>query len=167
MKSVLTKEELRKAVRAAANVKKLRRQHVATLLYGHVPKTPLCYVVAYRGPAKLETVRDWLISLCAEEGIELPLLPSTVEQRYGVACPTIDGIFLLGRGFIQFDNQPFGFLRPELRAKYPEMRYYTGKTANGTLLTFFVFLATVVGGVVSQTPNLLPYLSNFAVELGE
>jgi hypothetical protein len=165
VKSLLTKEELRTAVKAAANVKRMRRQNVVSLFYGHVPPAPLCYVVAYNGPAKLETIRDWLVSLCAEEGIELPLLPPVVEQRYNVACPTIDGVFLLGQGFVQFDNQPLGFLRPEQRLKNPEMRYYIGKTADGTLLTFFLFLTSATAGLVSQAPNLVPYLATFAIEV--
>ena len=168
VKSTLTKEELRSPIKAAHNLKALHR-HFAPNRYmsllQHPRPSPLCYVVAYNGPARLETAREWLLTLCTEEKIVLPELPPLIQQRYGIGCPTIDGIFLLGKGFVQFDNLVPGFLPPDQRTQHPEMRYYIGKTTNGTLLTFFVFLTDVVAGLVAEIPDLSPYLRHFSVDV--
>jgi hypothetical protein len=169
VKSTLTKEQLRNAVKAARNIKALNR-HLGLNRYSSVIRVTsrpslLCYVVAYDGPARMETTREWLLALCREEGIALPELPPLVEQRYGIACPTIDGIFVLGKGFVQFDNLAPGFLQPEQRIQHPEMRYYIGKTGNGTLLTFFVFLMHAVAGLLADIPDLRPYLHDFSVDV--
>jgi len=112
----------------------------------------------------METTRDWLLTICMQEGITLPELPP-IPQRYGIACPIIDGIFVLGKGFVQFDNLAPGFLPPEQRPKHPEMRYYIGKTRDGTLLTFFIFLTYVAAGLRAEIPELFPYLRHFSVDV--
>jgi uncharacterized protein DUF6602 len=168
VKSKLTKKELRRAVKAARNIKALNRYfgpNRYTSLLQVISPAPLCYVVAYDGQARMETTREWLLALCTEEGIRLPELPPLVQQRYGIACPTIDGIFVLGKGFVQFDNLAPGFLPPDQRAKHPEMRYYIGKTGDGTLLTFFIFLTHVVAGLRAEIPDLFPYLQYFSVDV--
>ena len=71
----------------------------------------------------------------------------------------------MGKGFVQFDNLVPGFLPPDQRTQHPEMRYYIGKTTNGTLLTFFVFLTDVVAGLVAEIPDLSPYLRHFSVDV--
>jgi hypothetical protein len=168
VKSTLRKKELRSAVKAARNIKALNRHFArsryTSLLQMISPPSPSCYVIAYGGPAKMETTREWLLTICTEEGIKLPELPAT-PQRYGIACPTIDGIFVLGKGFVQFDNLAPGFLPPEQRPKHPEMRYYVGKTRDGTLLTFFMFLTHVAGSLRAEIPELFPYLRHFSVDV--
>ena len=112
----------------------------------------------------METTREWLLTICTEEAINLPELPP-IPQRYAIACPTIDGIFILGKGFVQFDNLSPGFLPPEQRLNYPEMRYYIGKTEDGTLLTFFIFLTHLAASLRAEIPDLHPYLRHFSVEV--
>ena len=70
-------------------------------------------VVAYDGPAHMETVRKWLVEIHAEEGLTIPDLPD--GKRNEIPSASIDGVFLLGRGFVQFDNLSIGFVSDEKR----------------------------------------------------
>ena len=165
VKSALTKDELRAAFRAARNIKVLRRERGRAMWVGYLAPAPLNLVVAYDGPAQMKTVRNWILELHAEEGVALPQLPGDDAGRHGVAAASIDGVFLLGRGFVQFDNLPIHFVSAEARRDHPDMRYYVGSTADGTLLVFFVFLAFVAAGLIVESSNLAPYLDGFQTDV--
>lgn len=75
VKSLLTKDELKKAVSNAAQVKRLQRNLVTSFTAGNVPQGILSYVVAYDGPAQIETVFRWLVDIEAEQGLNTTRLP--------------------------------------------------------------------------------------------
>lgn len=162
VKSTLGKEELRSAVRAAHRVKQLPRSSTTSIFMGHLTPAPLCLVVAYNGPMQLATVRGWIDEIHQEEGIPVPELP-VGDARNSVAAPSVDGVFLLGKGFVQFDNLPLTFVSGELRSQNPALRYYIGTTEDGTLLAFFMFLTSASAGLLGESPNLNGYLASFAV----
>jgi len=165
VKSTLTKDELRPAVRAARRVKSLPRGATPALFTGHLRPAPLNLVVAYDGPAQMETVRNWLEEAHREENIPVPHLPIDRAARYAVAAPSLDGVFLLGKGFVQFDNLPIGFVHPEVREQHPDLRYYIGNTTDGTLFVFFIFLTNATAGLFAESPRLDGYLTGFEIHV--
>ncbi|MBI3048124.1 MAG: hypothetical protein HYY76_07400 [Acidobacteria bacterium] len=163
VKSTLDKENLRQAVKAARNVKALKRNVSRGFWTGNPPPAVLSFVVAYDGPAQMETVRKWLEEIHAEEGLTIPDLAA--GKRYEIPSASIDGVFLLGRGFVQFDNLSIGFVSDEKRQQNPAIRYYCGTTADGTLLVFFVFLTYATAGLISEWPDLVAYLKDFTISV--
>jgi len=121
--------------------------------------------VAYGGPARMETVRNWLNEIHHEEAITVRDLPTDPTTRYSVAAPSVDGVFILGKGFVQFDNLPIGFVHPEARGGRPDLWYYIGSTADGTLFVFFMFLTNATAGVFAESPKLDAYLAGFGVQV--
>jgi uncharacterized protein DUF6602 len=92
VKSNLTKEELRSAVRAAHRLKSMPRRIGDMLILGDPRPAPLSLLVAYNGPAHMETVRNWLDEIHDEEDIDVPPLPTERAARNGTATPSIDGV---------------------------------------------------------------------------
>ncbi len=165
VKSTLTKEELRPAVRAASRLKGLPRGVTRAFWTGHLLPAPLSFVIAYDGPVRPETARNWLNEIHQEEGIDVPALPLDAAARYAVASPSVDGIFLLGRGFVQFDNLPISFISQEQRVAHPDLRYYNGTAVDATLLTFFLFLTHATAGVVAEWSDMVRYLAGFELQV--
>jgi hypothetical protein len=163
VKSTLRKEELRQAIRSARNVKALPRHVTRGMWTGTPPPKTLSFVVAYDGPVHMETVRNWVLEIHTEEGLAIPDL--SAGNRYEIASSSIDGVFMLGRGFVQFDNLSIGFVSAERRQQHPAMRYYCGTTADGALLVLFTFLTYATAGLISEWPNLESYLTGFTVRL--
>src|SRR5262245_40410387 len=85
------------------------------------------------------------------------------EQRTTIASPSVDGVFLLGRGFIQFDNSPLGLVRDELRHAHPDLHWAIADTPNGNLVLLFLLLTQGVSGVSGSWLNPGPYVANFNV----
>ncbi len=170
VKSTLEKGELQKAMRAAKAVKALQRNVVTSLTAGYQPPTILSYVVAYDGPASIETVYGWLPQISDTEGIVYPEIPASDEARLKTASPSLDGVFILGKGFIHFGNAPVGFFRSEARSANTGAKWAIGETPCGSLLLLFVLLTVAVSGTTVGWLDPMPYLKSFSVEkcrLGE
>jgi hypothetical protein len=165
VKSLLTQDELKVAVNAAHNVKSLNRHPSSgdQVLFGYQPPSILSYVVAYDGPASMKTISGWLGPIHRDLGINEPAMPLTGAERAKVVSPSLDGIFLLGKGFIQFDNSPLGFLTDEIRMQRPNARWVGADTERGSLLLLFMLLTQAVSGVSLISPDFRGYLSGFGV----
>lgn len=163
VKSTLDKEGVRQAVKAARNIKGLERNVSRAFYTGTLPPAVLSFVVAYAGPAKMETVRTWLLEVHAEEGLPIPDL--SLDKRQEIASSSVDGIFVLGNGFVQFDNLNIGFVRDAQRTENPALRYYCGTTLDGTLLVFFLFLTYAASGLIAEWPDLVKYLDGFSISV--
>ena len=159
VKSTLDKEELRKATRAAANTKALQRQPMSGFFGGYQPPSILNYVVAYDGPASMATVHGWLPDL----GVGYPSLSVNDEERIKTASTALDGVFVLGRGFLQFGNAPTGFLNAGTLTQHPNIKWAVGNVPQGTLLLLFLQLTAAVSGSASVVFNPLPYVARFAI----
>ena len=61
VKSTLDKDGVRQAVSAASKAKSYERHLVRAFEVGYHPPAILNYVVAYDGPARMETVRNWVL----------------------------------------------------------------------------------------------------------
>jgi hypothetical protein len=164
VKSVLDKEGLTNAMRVARNTKLLEPNISGGLTAGYQPPGILSYVVAYDGPTKMDTVFDWIPSICEHEAIMYPDLPADDDKRLTVASPAIDAVFVLGRGFIHYGNVPIGFFNKKHLEQMPQAKWICAQSTVGGLLLLFLFLTSAVSGLSASFLNPMPYLRGFRVE---
>lgn len=164
VKSILTKPELETAIKTARTIKALERNIITSFTTGYQPPSILNYVVAYDGPASLRTVLGWIKELHSSLAIGYPSMGATLTDRLQVASPSLDGIFVLGKGFIQFDNTPLSFLTDEIRKQSPAVRWTASDTPDNNLLLLFATLTQAVSGISGSWLNSLPYLSSVNLE---
>ncbi len=136
VKSLLDREAMLQSMRTAQTVKSLTKHVITAFTTGYQPPSILSYLVAYDGPASMKTVHGWFAGIHGELGINYPPMPLEVQQRIGIASPSVDGVFLLGRGFITFDNSPGGFITDELRQQLPNLHWAVADTPSGTFFCF-------------------------------
>jgi hypothetical protein len=163
VKSTLDRDELLKSARAARASKQLKQHVVTAFTTGHQPPSILNYVVAYDGPARMSTVHGWVAPIHGELGIPVQALPQG-EERWRQPSPSIDGVFVLGKGFLVYDNVPLGFVTDEFRRQHPTHCWQFLDSESGSLLYLFLLLTTAISGVSARWLNPLPYLSNFRVQ---
>lgn len=163
VKSVLDEAAMRQSISTARNIKALQKNLVTSFSTGYQPPSILNYVVAYDGPASMQTVYGWIPKIHADEKIASPDRGVTIDERMKHPSPSIDGIFVLGKGFLYFDNTPLGFGTDETRQKNPDVKWLFSDTANGNLLLLFLFLTQAVSGVSGSWLNPSPYLKSFNV----
>lgn len=161
VKSKLDNRELEHAMRAAQKAKQLTRHISPGFSAGYHPPSILSYVVAYDGPASMGTVQGWISPIYQELGITAPQLPTNGDERIDTPSPSIDGIFVLGRGFVIFDNFPIGFITEQQRQQNPTACWLVSDTDRGSLLLLFMFLTAAVSGLSNAWLDPIPYLSEF------
>jgi hypothetical protein len=164
VKSLLTEGELNKCIKATRNIKSLKRNIVRTLTVGHIPPGIISFVIAYDGPASMQTVYSWIPKIHEAEGINLPQMGSTGDERILIQSPSVDAIFVLGKGFIQFDNSPIGFCNDDIRKENPESKWIVGNITKGSLLLLFLLLFQASSGMDASRLDPLPYLKTFSLE---
>lgn len=164
VKSTLTKEELKKAVQAANVIKQLSRSIFTGFTAGYQPPSILSYVVAYDGPEDMKTVYQWLTPIHRSLDIPYPPVKSTWQERTSVASPSLDGIFVLGKGLVLFDNQPIGWEFDELRKKIPEGRWIYANIQSGNLLLLFLLLTYAINAFALSVFDPNPYLPSLGTE---
>jgi hypothetical protein len=164
VKSVLDKEGLAAAIQAASNAKKLKRAISGGILIGYQPPSILSYVVAYDGPSSMDTVVGWLPAIHASIGISFPVLPPSLAARCRTTCPSVDGVYVLGHGFLQYDNMPATFISDEFRQANPSVNWSFTSTTEGSLLA--LFLALTLAGSGASVGNFDPvrYLASFKLK---
>lgn len=163
VKSTLTQSELEKAIKAARNAKALVPNVTSVFSSGYIPPKALNYVVAYDGPAQMQTVYGWVNQIHQSLGIRVPRLPPNPDQRLQSASPSIDGIFVLKRGFIYFDNVPIGFANDERRTAQPDLKWLIADTTSGNLLLMFLLLQAATANLEGKWLNTVPYLASFSL----
>jgi len=163
VKSNLEKAGLDQSIETAKNVKKLKKNIIQSFSAGYQPPGILSYVVAYNGPAKMQTVYNWIDEIHKSKAITYPKMGSTANERGSIASPSIDAVFVLGQGFLYFDNTPIGFLNDIARQQNPDIKWIFADAVHGNILLLFIFLTQAVSGVSGSWLNPLPYLSNFNV----
>jgi hypothetical protein len=164
VKSLLDKDELRKTARAAKAIKALSRNVVSSFSAGYQPPSILSYVVAYDGPASMETIFGWLPDINATEGIVYPELPVSDDGRLRIASPSLDAIFLLGKGFIHFGNTQVGFFHGKALEQDSGAKWAIANTPRGSLLLLFLFRTSAVSGMTGAWLDPMPYLKSFSVQ---
>ncbi len=163
VKSNLTQIELNNAATAARNCKALVPNTVSSFRSGYIPPSVLNYVVAYDGPANMKTVYGWIGTEYQKLDIEVSQLPQDANQRIGTSSAAIDAIFVLGKGFLYFDNIPIGFINDENRQANPSLKWVFSDTPNGNLLLLFIMIQGATANIEARWLNAVPYLSTFSV----
>ncbi|EHB5925404.1 hypothetical protein JXB70_004601, partial [Escherichia coli] len=164
VKSTLDKAGMEQAITAAYQAKRLKKNEQWSFSSGYIPPAILNFVVAYDGPQQMDTVLGWIIDIENKLGItgnDLPL----GEQRISVPSESIDGVFLLDRGFVTFDNFPIGFLDDEDRQKTPKNKWVAVTAQRGSLLWLFQMLTQASMNINGTFLNLNPYMKNLRVAL--
>jgi len=163
VKSTLTEEEMGNAVRAAKAAKALTRKIVTSHHAGYQPPSVLNYVVAYAGPVNMSTVHGWLDPIHKSQGISSHSRSLDPNVQSTEVSPSVDGIFVLGRGFVLYDNSPIGFISDDDRAREPEGRWQVCSAERGSLLMLFQLLTMAVSGFSSSWIEPGAYLSDFRI----
>lgn len=166
VKSTITKEELKNGMVAAQTLKKLARDHTSTWTIGPGYKVPglLSFLIAYDGPKNMTTVQGWVHEINQEMNLIYPPLGSTLEERLKVVPPALDGIFVLGKGFVLHDSLPISPIHESIRTQHPKLRWVTMDLALGSLLFFFSMLTVAGNGVVFHGLNPLIYLQGVELD---
>ncbi|WP_318763024.1 DUF6602 domain-containing protein [Aminobacter niigataensis] len=161
VKSTLTEADLAQAISAARNAKALAPNVTSAFHSGYIPPKVLNYVVAYDGPAYIKTIYGWLNKIHDEIGVtNLDIPPGA---RLTTPSQSVDGIFVLNKGFLYFDNVPFGFATDEWRSANPSARWIFADTSSGNLLLLFLMLQTATANLSAKWLNPVPYLASFTV----
>ena len=163
VKSTLDKPGILQAVRAARAAKLLQRNEITSFSSGYIPPSVLSFVVAYDGPAKMETVHTWVKEAYLSEGILEPEMQPDID-RSRIAGPALEGVFVLGKGFLNFDNAPYGFIQPEFRKENQLIRWAIAQAERGSLMSLFLLLTVATSNVEGAWLNPIPYLQSFRVE---
>lgn len=161
VKSTLDKAGVEQAVRAARAAKSLQKNEVKSFYSGYIPPSILSFVVAYDGPAKMETVHVWVKEAYQSQGLTEPTLPE--NDRAAIAGPALEGLFVLGKGFLNFDNAPYGFIPQQIRKEHPEVCWSIAQSDRGSLLSLFLLLTVATSNVEGAWLDPLPYLRSFSV----
>jgi hypothetical protein len=165
IKSVASYEAFRVASIAARQLKQMRRHIGRALQFAQPLPSPVSYMVAYDGPVTMNTVYEWIQRLRTEEHFDFPALPVAADQRPYIPCPGLDAIFILGKGFLYFDNTPFGWMPQPERERNPRISWVWTDQAEGNFLYFFLLLHTMTAVFQYDQINPAEYMRGAA--LGE
>lgn len=163
VKSALTQTELGNAAKAARNCKALVPNTVSSFRSGYVPPGVLNYVVAYDGPASMRTVHSWIAPEYGKLGVAGASLPVDQSARANTTAEALDAVFVLGKGFLYFDNALSGFIDNATRASNPTLKWVFADTATGSLLLLFTMLQGATSNIEGKWLNPIPYLASFKV----
>jgi hypothetical protein len=167
VKSLLTQSELEVAVQSASKVKKLQRHLITSIQSGYTPPGILSYVIAYDGPVNISTTYSWLKSVEAKWHLNQIPLPPSGDQRQRILSESVEGVFLLGKGSVVFDNSPVALVDDASRLALPTARYQVVQGASGNIFYLFLLLTAAASNAVGQWANLAPYVQNHPAPQGQ
>jgi len=155
VKSLLDQAAIDQSVIAASNVKSLSPHINQIFKAGWAPIKPLSFVVAYDGPAQMTTAHGWIVNTHQNNSIPFPVWNQA--NRIQVPGTALDGVVVLGKGFIKLNNTPLTInnpLNPALGI------HIVSDSMDGNLLTFFLSLQEACNSVQAATLDPGPYLAN-------
>lgn len=165
VKSLLTQVELQAAIISANKAKKLQTNLITAFTTGYIPPGVLSYVVAYDGPAQISTVYSWLKSTEATHRLNQVNLPASDNQKLQTLSESLEGIFLLGKGSIIFDNAPLSLANTQLRTVNPNAKYQLVAGKEGNLMWLFLLITQAASNTSGQWGNLVPYLQRHPMSM--
>jgi hypothetical protein len=158
VKSTLTKEDITNAIRASSDIKQLKRNDYKLMYSGYQPPSILSYVVAYDGPASMTTVGGWLNPIHQELSIPYPVISS--ENPWTTPSPSLDGIFVLGKGFVTFANSPITFSAMEqIKKQDANVKWYLGDAEYGNLTFLFLLLTNAINSMAETYLDATKYIT--------
>ncbi|MFL5346929.1 MAG: DUF6602 domain-containing protein [Hyalangium sp.] len=159
VKSLLDQAAFEQAAKAAHSLKSLKRNTIQSFSSGYVPPNILNFLVAYDGPASISTTYGWVGPAYRKLGIPDTALPIKPDARISTSSPALDGVFVLGKGFMYYDNVPYGLIRDEARTQNPNCKWVFADTATDNLLMLFLFLTVAGSNIQGSWLNPLPYVA--------
>ena len=81
-----------------------------------------------------------------------------------MAAPSIDGVFVLQRGFVYFDNVTSSFADNALRKATPNGKWVVGDVEAGALFLLFLFIQLAVSNFDGRFFDPGPYVAGFEIE---
>lgn len=115
----------------------------------------------------MTTILDWIKKLDRENGVQYSEMPTAWEERIKVASPSIDGIFILGKGFVHFDNFTICNTPDDVRIKNPGIKWLHGKTEDQNLLLFFMNLTQSICVQNQKVVDIMSYLQKTEMNIEE
>ncbi|MEO8491766.1 MULTISPECIES: DUF6602 domain-containing protein [unclassified Pseudomonas] len=158
VKSTLDEQGLELAIKAARNAKKLQPHVFKFIQIGYELPAIVNFVVAYAGPARVETAYNWINNI--HESLKITSPQVKFPERYETPSPSIDGVFILKKGFLHFDNIPDSMTPSDIRASNPYSNWVLAESESGTLLYLFFLLSNLCIHSASFAINAEKYLSN-------
>jgi hypothetical protein len=159
VKSTLRKEDFEHSIKAASNLKRLKKHlYLSSSTIRH-QENVLSYVVAYNGPSKMATVYNWINSTYSSLNISYPSADKGQAKSSPIPSLSLDGIFVLGKGFILFRNTPISFLSKDTYDQKPEVKWEVVNTAEGNLFVLFLVLMLASTNVL----NPMAYARNLSI----
>ena len=140
-KSVLTKEDLINACKATNAIKSLQRKGYTGMAVGWIPPHVVSYVVAFDGPAKMNTVAGWL-----------PNISSTLGAP---SHQLVVMVVVLGKGVLW---QLKSFPQLNVKTSMPSHEWAYVDQNDKNLLTLFLHLLMYVTSA-STPPQVAGYAS--------
>lgn len=154
VKSVLDQAAMDQAVGAAHKAKLLQRNLDRVFQVGWAPRIIANYVVAYTGPANMETVHGWIVS--SHQRLKIPMPVFGIGNKL-VPGTALDGVFVLGKGVVKLENTPMAFNLP---VQDQHKVHSVCDTASGALLMMFIALQEQCSNLEGTVANTGPYLAN-------
>lgn len=172
VKSKLAKEDIVQAVKAAYKTKNLERSFSSTYFNPNVlnprPKI-LSFVVAYDSSVRIPTIQSWLKSI--HEHNNIPYLeiganvPASLRPHFNT--PSIDGIFLLGKGFV---IPATGLLTFNIDGDFPDGKWLFAENQSTNLLILFLILTLAIHyhnlAYVFEADAYMRDLGEFSIRVG-
>ena len=172
IKSRLTKDDVKQAADAAKRIKSLASfepQRFNPTGMVENPR-PYAFIFAYEGPAKIETVLRWMIAVSEEDDYGLDQLRTTSpEDRQFFNHSFVDGIFVLGKGFVLVDALPFESQIARAIQQgldVPPSEIWIHGSAR-ELEMLWITISTLNEKLLWNTFNMSPYLGIVEFKLGE
>ena len=135
VKSLLDQAAIEQSVLAAHNAKNLTPNINRSFSTGWIPPKVINYVVAYDGPAQMNTVHGWILNSHRNNNIPFPTLNQ--QNRTSTPGSALDGVIVLNKGFIKLDNSPLTFNNPQTPMTGTHI---VADSNNGNLLLMFLAL---------------------------
>lgn len=152
VKSILDQQGINQSVLAANKAKNLTPNITRSFSTGWTPPKVLNFVVAYDGPSQMSTVHQWILN--SHESNNIPLPNWENENKIGTAGTSLDGVFILNKGFIKLDNTPLTFNGDTGGI------YTIADTQRGNMLLFFLCLQNSCDNIDGAWLNPIPYVSS-------
>ena len=165
VKSLIDFDGFKGAFVSATRCKKMKRNFFGGLKMWYSPPSILNYIVAYDGPQKMKTVYEWVKKLEAELKFKYQEMPPTQNERINIPSPGIDGVFILGKGFIHFDNFIISPLNPKERKENPWIKWIFKDLEIGNLLYLFLNLSQIICSYPQKSIQLIPYMKEMEGKL--
>lgn len=163
VKSTLDKKGLEQCISATKEVKGLSDNFLYESSIGYKPSLK-SFLIAYNCDRTLETVYKWLIEINKTQEINIEgNLPKSGKERINVVNNSVDGIYILGKGFIFFENQPTSIVPNSYYEDRPDIQWVIVNQSKGCLLSLFVFLTNCISGFLNAPIALAKYLKHVRI----